>query len=144
MPDAELNHLLADGFDLEIVEAPIIDANMLVPKGESVKLGFGLGSARGWLGIGEIGMGIEDVQFLELLDPSEHAVKRSPQEYSQLHVPCTTNIITMRFVFQNSNILSAGFPLVLKAKLPPAKGFAAHLCMAYLLAPLATEGWLSG
>src|SRR5436190_9310891 len=66
-------------------------------------------------------MRIQDVQLLELLHPPEHAVKRSPKEYSQLHVPCTTNIITMLFTFQNSNILSAGFPLICKPNLPPAK-----------------------
>ena len=135
--DAELDDLLADGFDLEVIEAPVIDADVLVAKSEPVKLRFRFGGARRRLGIREVSMRIQNVQLLELLHPSQHAVERSPKEYSQLHVPCTTNIITMRFVFQNSNRVSAGFPLILKDKITAfPKGFAGFAALKYLLPPL--------
>jgi len=109
--DSELDDLLADGFDLEIVETPVIDPNVLVPEGEAVKLGLGFGARRRRLRIREVGMRIKDMQLFELFDPSKNAVKRSAQEYSQLHVFCITNII-MRCTCQNSNRVSAGFPLI--------------------------------
>ena len=110
--DTELDDLLADRFDLEIIQAPIIDADVLVAKSEAVKLGFGFAMARrGRFGIGKIRMRIQHVQLLELLDPSQDAVKWSAQKYSQLHVTCITNII-IGLTFQNSTIPSAGFPLI--------------------------------
>ena len=116
VPDTELDDLLADGFDLEIVEAPVIDADVLVPEGEAVKLCFGFVVAGGRLRVREVGMGVKDMQLLELLDPSQDTVKRSSQKYSQLHF--TSNaIVTMRPTFQNSTKVSAGFPLVLKGKI---------------------------
>lgn len=48
MADTELDDLLADGFDLEIVETPIVDADMLVAESEAVKLGLRLTVARRW------------------------------------------------------------------------------------------------
>ena len=112
MPDAKLDDLLADGLDLEIVEAPVINPDMLVAKGKTIKLGFGLAiSRRGRFGIRKVRMRVQHVQLLELFDPSKDAVKRSAQEYSQLHVFCITNII-MRCTCQNSNRVSAGFPLI--------------------------------
>src|SRR3954454_9887100 len=44
--DAELDDLLPDGFDLEIVQAPVIDADVLIPESEAVELGLRLGLAR--------------------------------------------------------------------------------------------------
>lgn len=109
MADAKLNNLLPHRFDLEIIKPPIINADVLVAEGKAIKLRLGFRAAgRRRLGIPEVRMRVEHVQFLELFDPAEDAVKGSAQKYSQLHVTCITNIIIRR-MFQNSTILSAGF-----------------------------------
>src|SRR5690348_10061093 len=96
MADAELDNLLTNGFDLEIVEAPVVDADVLVAESEAVELGFRFGAARGGrLRIWKVSMGIQNVQLLKLLDPSEDTVKRSAQEYSQLHVICPSVSLTL-------------------------------------------------
>ena len=108
MSNPELHHLLANRFDLEIVQTPVVNADVLIPEGKTVKLGFRLRLAGWGIGIREVRMRVEHVQFLKLLDPSQDAVKRSAQKYSQLHVTCIT-YITMRLKTQNSNRVSAGF-----------------------------------
>src|SRR5688572_10583719 len=50
--DAELDDLLADGLDLEVVEAPIVDSDVFVAKGEAVKLRFQFFVAPKGFGIG--------------------------------------------------------------------------------------------
>lgn len=56
-------------------------------------------------------MGVKHMQFLELLDPSQDAVKWSAQKYRQLHFTCIANII-IGPTFQNSTIPSAGLFLI--------------------------------
>ena len=75
MADSELDDLLTDGFDLEIVEAPVINPNVFITESEAVKLGFRLRGARREFRIREVRMRVQHVEFFELLDPTEHAVK---------------------------------------------------------------------
>jgi hypothetical protein len=94
--DAELDDLLADGFDLEIVEAPVVDADVFVTEGETVDLAvagaFGQGLA---IRERQLSNGVELMGLRKLFYPPDGSVEWSTEKNRQLHFAITFNTMCL-------------------------------------------------